>query len=35
VGLFVTEFWYTGESDFRATIKASKEFIDAKFAATQ
>jgi L-ribulose-5-phosphate 3-epimerase len=32
VGIFVSEFWYTGESDFRSTIKAAKDFIDAKFA---
>jgi L-ribulose-5-phosphate 3-epimerase len=33
VGIFVSEFWYTGESDFRSTIKAAKDFIDTKFAA--
>ncbi|GHT79739.1 L-ribulose-5-phosphate 3-epimerase UlaE [Spirochaetia bacterium] len=28
---FVTEFWYSGEADFRETIKTSKAFIDAQF----
>ncbi|GHV32251.1 L-ribulose-5-phosphate 3-epimerase UlaE [Spirochaetia bacterium] len=32
VRTFVTEFWYTGEADFRETIKTSKAFIDAQFA---
>jgi L-ribulose-5-phosphate 3-epimerase len=33
VRFFVTEFWYTGEPDFRETIRTSKAFIDARFAA--
>ncbi|GMO63791.1 MAG: L-ribulose-5-phosphate 3-epimerase UlaE [Treponemataceae bacterium] len=28
---FVTEFWYTGEADFRKTIQTAKSFIDAQF----
>ncbi|MDR2739958.1 MAG: L-ribulose-5-phosphate 3-epimerase [Treponema sp.] len=32
VRTFVTEFWYTGEPDFRETIKTSKAFIDARFS---
>ncbi|MDR1302566.1 MAG: L-ribulose-5-phosphate 3-epimerase [Treponema sp.] len=31
VRMFVTEFWYTGEADYHATIRASKDFIDKKF----
>jgi L-ribulose-5-phosphate 3-epimerase len=31
VRMFVTEFWYTGETDYRASIRASKDFIDKKF----
>ncbi|MDR3172305.1 MAG: L-ribulose-5-phosphate 3-epimerase [Treponema sp.] len=31
VGLFVTEFWYTGESDCKQTIQAAKRFIDLQF----
>jgi hypothetical protein len=31
VRIFVTEFWYTGEADYRASIRASKDFIDKKF----
>ncbi|WP_010259525.1 L-ribulose-5-phosphate 3-epimerase [Treponema primitia] len=31
VRTFVTEFWYTGEADFRETIKTSKSFIDRQF----
>jgi L-ribulose-5-phosphate 3-epimerase len=33
VRLFVTEFWYTGEADYRKTIRTSKDFIDKQFAA--
>jgi L-ribulose-5-phosphate 3-epimerase len=33
VGIFVTEFWYTGEADYLATIRDSKAFVDAQFAA--
>jgi L-ribulose-5-phosphate 3-epimerase len=32
VSLFVTEFWWTGETDYPALIGASKRFIDGKFA---
>jgi hypothetical protein len=32
VRLFVTEFWYSGEADYRKTIGMSKNFIDKKFA---
>jgi L-ribulose-5-phosphate 3-epimerase len=32
VRLFVTEFWHTGEKDYKETIKQSKTFIDKKFA---
>jgi hypothetical protein len=32
VRMFVTEFWYTGEVDYRKTIQMSKDFIDKKFA---
>ncbi|MGL5868757.1 L-ribulose-5-phosphate 3-epimerase [Clostridium chrysemydis] len=28
---FVTEFWYTGEGDYKEGIKFSKDFIDRKF----
>ncbi|MDR3162088.1 MAG: L-ribulose-5-phosphate 3-epimerase [Spirochaetaceae bacterium] len=35
VRLFVTEFWHTGEADYRATIRNSKDFIDKKFAAAR
>ncbi|MDR1178256.1 MAG: L-ribulose-5-phosphate 3-epimerase [Spirochaetaceae bacterium] len=31
VRMFVTEFWYTGETDYRASIRASKDFIDKQF----
>ncbi|MDR1248005.1 MAG: L-ribulose-5-phosphate 3-epimerase [Treponema sp.] len=31
VRMFVTEFWHTGEADYRATIRASKDFIDQQF----
>jgi L-ribulose-5-phosphate 3-epimerase len=33
VRIFVTEFWYTGESDYRSSIRASKDFIDKKFGS--
>jgi L-ribulose-5-phosphate 3-epimerase len=33
VRLFVTEFWYTGQSDYRATIHEAKAFIDKQFEA--
>ena len=32
VRMFVTEFWYSGEADYRKTIQMSKDFIDQKFA---
>ncbi|MDR0722556.1 MAG: L-ribulose-5-phosphate 3-epimerase [Treponema sp.] len=32
VRMFVTEFWYSGEGDYRKTIQMSKAFIDKKFA---
>ncbi|MDR0630084.1 MAG: TIM barrel protein [Treponema sp.] len=32
VRMFVTEFWYSGEADYRKTIQMSKDFIDKKFA---
>jgi L-ribulose-5-phosphate 3-epimerase len=31
IRMFVTEFWYTGEPDYRQTIRNSKAFIDQKF----
>ncbi|MFP3042344.1 L-ribulose-5-phosphate 3-epimerase [Treponema primitia] len=31
VRTFVTEFWYTGEADFREAIKTAKAFIDSQF----
>jgi L-ribulose-5-phosphate 3-epimerase len=31
IGIFVTEFWHTGEADYIAVIKKSKDFIDAQF----
>jgi L-ribulose-5-phosphate 3-epimerase len=31
VRMFVTEFWYTGETDYLQTIQNSKAFIDKKF----
>jgi L-ribulose-5-phosphate 3-epimerase len=34
VGVFVTEFWYTGEEDYLTTIKNAKNFIDTQFNNT-
>jgi L-ribulose-5-phosphate 3-epimerase len=31
IRMFVTEFWYTGEPDYRRLIRNSKAFIDQKF----
>jgi L-ribulose-5-phosphate 3-epimerase len=33
VGIFVTEYWYTGQADYRELVRTSKEFIDGKFRA--
>ncbi|MDR2798631.1 MAG: L-ribulose-5-phosphate 3-epimerase [Treponema sp.] len=33
VRLFVTEFWYTRETDLTRTIQISKDFIDRKFSS--
>ncbi|MDR1617581.1 MAG: L-ribulose-5-phosphate 3-epimerase [Treponema sp.] len=33
VGIFVTEYWYTGQADYRELVRGSKEFIDGKFRA--
>ncbi|MDR1898780.1 MAG: L-ribulose-5-phosphate 3-epimerase [Treponema sp.] len=35
VGLFVTEYWYTGQPDYRELVHGSKAFIDRKFAAVR
>jgi L-ribulose-5-phosphate 3-epimerase len=35
IRMFNTEFWYTGEADWREMIRASKAFIDKKLAGAR